>query len=149
MSFLGLPTTLWPALIKMLSGLMSAWIIPHLVWRRCPTRGLGPRKFPQRKPLPPVESLWNTLRFSKNVGEIVAENLHIMGLEVATTQLVTLITSWNSQQQGWILHIWREVKITKLWCLPCFQHHPIVWVPSHYRKFLEKRHVDRMICKWI
>jgi hypothetical protein len=148
MSFLGLPTTLWPALIKMLSGLMSAWIIPHLVWRRCPTRGLGPRKFPQ-KPLPPVESLWNTLRFSKNIGEIVAENLHIMGLEVATTQLVTLITSWNSQQQGWILHIWREVKITKLWCLPCFQHHPIVWVPSHYRKFLEKRHVDRMICKWI
>ena len=36
MSFLGLPTTLWPALIKMLSGLMSAWIIPHLLWRRCP-----------------------------------------------------------------------------------------------------------------
>ena len=26
----GLRTTLWPALIKMLSGLMSAWIIPHL-----------------------------------------------------------------------------------------------------------------------
>lgn len=40
-----------------------------------------------------VESLWNTLRLSKHIGEIVAENLHIMGLEVATTQLVTLITS--------------------------------------------------------
>lgn len=36
-------TTLWPALIKMLSGLISAWIMPHLLHRsryKKPSQGL-------------------------------------------------------------------------------------------------------------